>query len=76
MSQPLSAASWKLPLRRIARLLWYLRAYLPLVILSIVLMAIVGAMTALRTLLVKPITDNVLSANAQPVEILLFKVPH
>ena len=58
------------------RLLWYLRAYLPLVIVSVILMAIVGAMTALRTLLVKPITDNVLSAAAQPSDILVFPVKH
>lgn len=76
MPQPSSVASWKLPLRRIARLLWYLRAYLPLVIVSVLLMAIVGAMTALRTLLVKPITDNVLQADAQPANILTFKVPY
>ncbi len=39
-------------------------------------MAVVGAMAALRILLVKPILDNVLSAEAQPVHILIFRVPY
>jgi subfamily B ATP-binding cassette protein MsbA len=39
-------------------------------------MAVVGAMAALRILLVKPILDNVLSADAQPANILSFTIPH
>ncbi len=61
---------------RILRLLRYLRPYLLYTLLSVVLMAVVGAMAALRILLVKPILDNVLSAEAQPVNILIFHVPH
>lgn len=63
-------------MRRILRLLRYLQPYLPFALTSVVLMAIVGAMTALRILLVKPILDNVLSAEAQPAKILIFAIPH
>lgn len=63
-------------MRRILRLLTYLRPYSVYALLSVVLMAIVGAMSALRILLVKPILDNVLSADAQPRNILIFSVPH
>ena len=63
-------------MRRILRLVRYLRPYLLYALASVVLMAVVGAMAALRILLVKPILDNVLSADAQPVSILIFKVPH
>ncbi|WP_047486650.1 ABC transporter ATP-binding protein [Terriglobus sp. TAA 43] len=63
-------------MKRILRLLWYLRPYLPYTLLSVVLMAIVGAMAALRLLLVKPILDNVLSADLQSTKILVFAVPH
>ncbi len=63
-------------MKRLLRLLRYLRPYLLYALLSVVLMAVVGAMAALRILLVKPILDNVLSADAQPVNILIFKVPH
>lgn len=63
-------------MKRILRLLWYLRPYLPFALLSVVLMAVVGAMAALRILLVKPILDNVLSAESQPANILVFTVPH
>ena len=63
-------------MRRILRLLTYLRPYALPALISVVLMAVVGAMSALRILLVKPILDNVLSADAQPVSILIFRVPH
>ena len=63
-------------MRRILRLIGYLRPYLLYALASVALMAIVGAMAALRILLVKPILDNVLSADAQPVNILIFHVPH
>jgi subfamily B ATP-binding cassette protein MsbA len=63
-------------MRRILRLMRYLRPYLVYALLSVVLMAFVGAMAALRILLVKPILDNVLSADAQPRNILIFTMPH
>jgi subfamily B ATP-binding cassette protein MsbA len=39
-------------------------------------MAVVGAMAAFRILLVKPIFDNVLSPNAPPGLVLVFRIPH
>src|SRR5580698_11107612 len=39
-------------------------------------MAVVGAMAAFRILLVKPIFDNVLSPDAPPGLVLLFRIPH
>ncbi len=63
-------------MRRILRLLTYLRPYTVYALLSVALMAVVGAMAALRILLVKPILDNVLQADMQPVKILVFHVPH
>jgi ATP-binding cassette, subfamily B, bacterial MsbA len=63
-------------LRRIWRLLLYVRPYALYSLVSVVLMAIVGAMAAFRILLVKPIFDNVLSPDAPPGLVLLFPIPH
>ncbi|MGI4852731.1 MAG: ABC transporter ATP-binding protein [Janthinobacterium lividum] len=63
-------------MKRILRLLKYLRPYSFYAVISVVLMAVVGAMAALRILLVKPILDNVLQADMQPVRILVFHIPH
>jgi len=63
-------------LRRIWRLLLYVRPYALYSLASVVLMAIVGAMAAFRILLVKPIFDNVLSPDAPPGLVLVFRVPH
>lgn len=49
---------------RIWRLLRYQRPYLFYTFCSMLLMAVVGAMAALRILLVKPIFDNILSAES------------
>jgi subfamily B ATP-binding cassette protein MsbA len=57
-------------------LLLYVRPYLLYSLASVVLMAIVGAMAAFRILLVKPIFDNVLSPDAPPGLVLLFRIPH
>lgn len=62
-------------MRRIWRLLLYVRPYALYSVVSVLLMAIVGAMTAFRLLLVKPIFDNVLSPQAS-ANVLIFKVPH
>ncbi|MBN9617829.1 MAG: multidrug ABC transporter ATP-binding protein [Acidobacteriales bacterium 59-55] len=62
-------------MRRIWRLLLYVQPYALYSLLSVLLMAVVGAMAAFRLLLVKPIFDNVLSPNAS-ANILVFKVPH
>jgi subfamily B ATP-binding cassette protein MsbA len=56
-------------------LLLYVQPYALYSLLSVLLMAVVGAMAAFRLLLVKPIFDNVLSPLAS-ANILVFKVPH
>ena len=63
-------------MRRIWRLLRYLRPYLLQSAGSVVLMAIVGAMAAFRILLVKPIFDKVLAPNSVNNDALVFAVPH
>ena len=62
-------------LKRIARLLRYMRPYLPATLASVALMAVVGAMQAFRVLLIKPIVDNVLSPVASPARVLVFTIP-
>jgi len=62
-------------MKRILRLLFYLRPYVLYSLVSVVLMAMVGALAAFRILLVKPIFDNVLSPAASPDRVLLFNVP-
>jgi subfamily B ATP-binding cassette protein MsbA len=62
-------------LRRIWRLLLYVRPYALYLLLSVALMAVVGAMAAFRLLLIKPIFENVLSPQASS-NILVFPVPH
>ena len=61
---------------QIWRLLRYLRPYLLPSLTSVVLLAMVGAMAALRVLLVKPIFDNVLAPDSPMGEALLFHMPH
>ena len=61
---------------RLARLLRYMRPYTGETILSVFLMAVVGAMQAFRVLLIKPIVDNVLSPADSPARVLVFTVPH
>jgi subfamily B ATP-binding cassette protein MsbA len=63
-------------LRRIWRLLLYVRPYALYSLASVALMAVVGAMAAFRILLVRPIFDNVLRPDTPPGLVLLFPVPH
>jgi ATP-binding cassette, subfamily B, bacterial MsbA len=63
-------------LRRIWRLLQYVRPYVLYSLVSVALMAIVGAMAAFRILLVKPIFDNVLKPDTVSHQVLVFHVPH
>ena len=63
-------------MKRVVRLLGYMRPYTFYWAASVVLMAIVGTVTAFRILLIKPIIDNVLSAAASPDQVLDFVVPH
>ncbi len=62
-------------MKRIWRLLLYVRPYALYSMASVVLMAIVGAMAAFRILLVKPIFDNVLRPDAVSHDVLVFRVP-
>jgi subfamily B ATP-binding cassette protein MsbA len=62
-------------LKRIWRLLLYVRPYGLHVVASVLLMATVGAMAALRIILVKPIFDNVLSPDAPTRTVLRFPLP-
>lgn len=63
-------------MKRMARLLAYMRPYAGATLVSVLLMAVVGAMQAFRVLLIKPIVDNVLSPAASPNRVLVFTVPH
>ncbi len=63
-------------MRRLWRLFLYQRPYVFYTLCSMVLMAVVGAMAALRILLVKPIFDNILSAESSDRSILRFPIPH
>ena len=63
-------------MRRIGRLLTYLRPYLLFSLGSVVLMAMVGAMAAFRVLLVKPIFDKVLRPDAPASDLLIFPIPY
>ena len=62
-------------MKRIWRLVRYMRPYGLLVVMSTLLMAVVGAMAAFRILLIKPILDNVLSASESPDKVLRFQIP-
>jgi subfamily B ATP-binding cassette protein MsbA len=63
-------------MKRILRLLRYMRPYSIYWTLSTVLMAVVGALAAFRVVLIKPIIDNVLSAAESPDKVLNFVIPH
>lgn len=62
-------------MRDVLRLFRYARRYWFLLIVSVVLMAIMGAMTAARTLLIKPVLGRVLRPMADPAPEPLFVVP-
>jgi ATP-binding cassette, subfamily B, bacterial MsbA len=66
-----SGSSMKLVLR----LLGYMRPYVLLWGVSVLLMGVVGALAAFRILLIKPIIGNVLSAAASPDRVLNFNIP-
>src|SRR5215469_11978688 len=63
-------------MRRIWRLLRYMRPYMVHVVVSVLLMAVVGALAAFRILLIKPIIDNVLRAGDSSDKLVLFTIPH
>ena len=63
-------------MRRVWRLLLYVRPYALYSLASVLLMAMVGAMAAFRLLLVKPIFDQVLNPDAPYTDVLIFHLPH
>jgi ATP-binding cassette, subfamily B, bacterial MsbA len=60
-------------MRRIVRLLWYVRPYWLQLFASIALMALVGGLTAFRAALFRPIFDRVLKPESQSQDIVLFQ---
>jgi subfamily B ATP-binding cassette protein MsbA len=63
-------------MRRIWRLLLYVRPYALYSLASVVMMAIVGAMAAFRIMLIKPIFGQVLSPDSPYADVLVFQIPH
>jgi subfamily B ATP-binding cassette protein MsbA len=63
-------------MKRIWRLLLYVRPYALYSLASVVLMATVGAMSAFRIMLIRPIFDQVLSPDSPRTEVLIFRIPH
>jgi ATP-binding cassette, subfamily B, bacterial MsbA len=65
-------------MKDILRLAGYSRRYWFLLVLSVVLMAIMGAMTAIRTLLIRPVLGRVLrpAADASPEPLFTIPVIH
>lgn len=63
-------------MKRILRLLGYMRPYMLYTIASVLLMGVYAAMAALRVLLIKPIIDNVLHSGASPDQILVYPIGH
>ena len=62
-------------MKQLIRLLSYIRPYSFQVIVSVVLMAAVGALDAFRLLLIGPIFSSVLNPSSQTDAIPLFKLP-
>jgi subfamily B ATP-binding cassette protein MsbA len=63
-------------MKLVLRLLGYMRPYVFFWMVSVVLMAVVGALAAFRILLIKLIINNVFSAAPSPDKILNFPIPH
>jgi subfamily B ATP-binding cassette protein MsbA len=62
-------------MKRMWRLLMYARPYVLYSVASVVLMAVVGAMAALRIYLIKPIFNKVLRPEDQSADFLMLKIP-
>ena len=58
-----------------SRLLRFSRPYTPHLILSVLLMACVGAAQGLMALLIKPVFDRVLNPSSAETPVLLFTIP-
>ena len=62
-------------MKRVWRLLMYVRPYVLYSLASVLLMAVVGAMAALRIYLIKPIFNKVLRPEDQSADFLMLKIP-
>jgi subfamily B ATP-binding cassette protein MsbA len=63
-------------MKRIWRLMGYVRPYALYSVGAVLLMAVVGALAAFRVLLIKPIFDQVLRPEGVNQDVLLFHVAH
>jgi subfamily B ATP-binding cassette protein MsbA len=63
-------------MKRIFRLLGYMRPYSVYLTVALLLTGVYAAMSGFRILLIKPIIDNVLSPIASPDKVLVFAIPH
>jgi subfamily B ATP-binding cassette protein MsbA len=62
-------------MRRLIRLMWYVRPYWLRLIASVVLFSLVGLLEAFRLLLLKPIFDGVLTPDTPGHSLALFTIP-
>ena len=62
-------------MKRLLRLMMYVRPYALYSVASVVLMALVGALAGFRILLIKPILDKVLKPEGVNANVLLFNIP-
>lgn len=62
-------------MKNLGRLLWFVRPYFPLLLLSVVLMAMAGAAHAAMAILIGPVFDRVLNPASPEAPIELFRLP-
>jgi len=62
-------------MKRVLRLLGYMRPYSLYLFSSVLLMAVYAAMAGFRVMLIKPIIDNLLSPTASADKLLNFSIP-
>ncbi len=63
-------------MRQLLRLIRYVRPYLPQLLGSVILLAVVGMLEGFRVLLIKPVFDHVLKPDFVSGNIELFRIPY
>jgi ATP-binding cassette, subfamily B, bacterial MsbA len=63
-------------MRRLIRLMWYVRPYWPQLFASVLLFSLVGLLEAFRLALLRPIFDRVLTPDLPGRSMVLFKIPN
>src|SRR6202051_2103016 len=63
-------------MRRLIRLMWYVRPYWPQLLASVVLFSLVGLLEAFRLALFRPIFDRVLTPEIPGRSMTLLRIPH